>query len=209
MKNGRHLAASRYSRAEVGQVLVGVPAAVPVHVVADGHVGERVHVGARVRGRHHVLGHVAETGVVDRAPRLGAGDPDAARGPVVEDLERRVAREQRHAREAGRRQRDRSAPRGRAGRPRTTCSAGSVADRADVRAVVASSTRPPARLGPSSPVLQRAPDALGRQRQVADDDARRVAHGGGDRRRDAQERALAHALRAVRPGAVVVLDASR
>ena len=77
MKNGGIFDGVAVDRPEVGQVLVGVAAAVPVHVVADGHVGQGVHVGARVRRRHDVLGHVAEAGVVDRAPGLGAGDPDA------------------------------------------------------------------------------------------------------------------------------------
>ena len=58
-----------------------------------------------MRRRHHVLGHVAEAGIVDRPPRLGSGHADPARGPVVEDLERRVAGEERHARVARRGQR--------------------------------------------------------------------------------------------------------
>ena len=46
----------------------------------------------------------------------------------------------------------------------------------------------------------------GRQRQVADDDAGRVADGGRHGGRDRQQRALAHPLRAVRARSVLVLD---
>ena len=60
--------------------------------------------------------------------------------------------------------------------------------------VIAASPRPG--------VSQRPPDPLRRQRQVADDDAGRVADRGRDGRRDAQQRAFAHALGAVRPGPV-------
>ena len=58
-------------------------------------------------------------------------------------------------------------------------------------------------------LLECPPDAFRGERQVPDHDAGRVADGGGDRRRDAQQRALAHALRAVRPGPVGVLDRRR
>src|SRR3990172_5112970 len=56
------------------------------------------------------------------------------------------------------------------------------------------------------PVLQRPPDALRREWQITDRDARRVAHGRGDGGGDAHDGALAHALGAVRSRAVLVLD---
>ena len=93
-------------RAKVGEVLVGCSAAEPMHVVPDRHMGQGVHVRPGVRRRHDVLGHVAETGVVDGTPRLGSGHPDPAWGPVVEHLERRMAGEEGHARVSHRGQRD-------------------------------------------------------------------------------------------------------
>ena len=51
----------------------------------------------RVLAAQHELAHVAEAGVVRRPPRLVAGRADALRRAVGEDLERRVAGEQRHA----------------------------------------------------------------------------------------------------------------
>jgi len=105
----RHPGGVAVGGTEVRQVLVGIAAAVPVHVVVHGHVGQGVHVGARVRRRHDVLGHVPEARVVDRPPGLRARHPDPSRRAVVEDLEGRVSREERHAREADRRQRDHAA----------------------------------------------------------------------------------------------------
>ena len=162
----RHLRGVAEGRPEVGQVVVGVAAAVPVHVLADGHVGQGVHVGPGVRGRHHVLGHVAEAGVVDRAPRLGAGHADAARGAVVEDLERRVAREERHARVAGRRQRVGATLANQAGRLDQLLGR-HLADRPDLRRLASSFVSSRLAAGTVA-LLERPPDALGRERQVAD-----------------------------------------
>src|SRR5664280_2683087 len=56
------------------------------------------------------------------------------------------------------------------------------------------------------PIAQGAPDALRCERQVPDRDARGVPDGRRDGRRDAQKGALAHPLRAIRAGSVLVLD---
>src|ERR1700722_11388610 len=79
-------------------------AAKPVVVIADCHMGERVDMGARVGSREYVLAHIAETGVVAQPPGLGARDSDALRRPVSQDLKRRMARKERHARKAVQRQ---------------------------------------------------------------------------------------------------------
>ena len=74
--------------------------AVPAVVLADGHVGVGVDVGAAVGGAHHQLAHVAQAGVVPGPPRLVAGSADALRRAIGEHLEARVAGQQRHPREA-------------------------------------------------------------------------------------------------------------
>ena len=79
-------------------------AAVPAILGADRHVGVRVDVRAAVGGAHHQLAHVAQPGVVERAPGPVARRPQALRRAVGEHLEAGVAGEDRHAREAVARQ---------------------------------------------------------------------------------------------------------
>ena len=86
-------------RAEVAE-LRARRAAVPAVVLPHRHVRVGVDVRARVLAAEHELAHVAEPRVVDRPPRLVARRADALRRAVGEDLERRVAGEQRHAGEA-------------------------------------------------------------------------------------------------------------
>ena len=73
--------ASPIERAEVAEVGAR-RAAVPAVVVPDRHVRVRVDVRAGVRGAHHQLAHVAQAGVVGRAPRLVAGRADPLRRAV-------------------------------------------------------------------------------------------------------------------------------
>ena len=94
----RDLGGVALERAEVAEVGAG-RAAVPAVVVADRHVRVGVDVRAGVGRAHHELAHVAQAGVVGRAPRLVAGRADALRRAVGDDLERRVPGEQRHLRE--------------------------------------------------------------------------------------------------------------
>src|SRR3954452_10239264 len=54
--------------------------------------------------------------------------------------------------------------------------------------------------------LERRPDPFGGEREVADDDARGAGDRGAEGAGGAQQRALADALGAVGPGAVVVFD---
>ena len=84
----------------------GVAAAVPVVVVADRDVGQRVDVGAAVRRRAEQLGHVPVADAVARTPRLGALGAQPARGARHAHPERRVRAEQRHVGEPRHRQRE-------------------------------------------------------------------------------------------------------
>ena len=72
MMNGGSLDAVAELRPAVAEVLAGVAAAVPVVVLADGHVRERVDVRAAVRRAADRLGHVAEVDLVARPPGLDA-----------------------------------------------------------------------------------------------------------------------------------------
>ena len=78
-------------------------AAKPVVVIADCHMGERVDMGARVGSRETTRTYSRDRRR-SRPPGLGARDSDALRRPVSQNLKRRMAREERHARKAIHRQ---------------------------------------------------------------------------------------------------------
>ena len=87
------------ARSLIGQMVCGVATSVPVVVITDRHVGECVHMGSRVGGRHEVFSHVAEADLVWGTPRLCPLGADSRGRTEVQHLEGRMPGEERHPRE--------------------------------------------------------------------------------------------------------------